>query len=123
MKCLLLFLLLPSCSFIENANEFKGHGRLDILFPFSLIPGLDSVLPHFVIDIMCGFQWQNAEQQHQHEMEKLRLEHEIKQKEAEHEIDFSKEFLDALSAPTAGVVLDDRKHSETSGEGLVVRER
>lgn len=64
---------LASCSFFERANEFKGHGRIDLLFPFDLIPGLDSVLPRIALDIKGGFEWHNDAEQHQFEMDKLRL--------------------------------------------------
>jgi len=69
----LLCAILSSCSFFERANEFKGHGRIDLLFPFDLIPGLESVLPRIALDIKGGFEWHNDAEQHQFEMDKLRL--------------------------------------------------
>ena len=77
----ILILALSSCAFVDQANEFKGRGRLDILFPFGLIPGLDSVLPHFVIDLSGGFEWHNDEQQHRFEMDKLKFQREKEEKD------------------------------------------
>lgn len=72
-QSILLCAALCSCSFFERANEFKGHGRIDLLFPFDLIPGLDSILPRIALDVKGGFEWHNDAEQHQFEMDKLRL--------------------------------------------------
>ena len=50
---------MASCSFVRDANEFKARGTIDLLFPFDLIPGLSSILPHVVLDLSGGFEWQN----------------------------------------------------------------
>lgn len=56
---------------MEEANEFKGSAKLNILFPFELIPGLETILPKFEIGCDAGFFWHNDEDQHRYEMDKI----------------------------------------------------
>lgn len=98
---------LSSCSFLREANEFKGRGTIDLLFPFDLIPGLDSVLPHVVLDISGGFEWHNDEVKHNHEMEKLRLKSELIA-EGKHEKSIEQIFLDTLRDELGSITVELR---------------
>lgn len=110
---------MASCSFVRDANEFKARGTIDLLFPFDLIPGLSSILPHVVLDLSGGFEWQNDEVKHRHEMEKLRLTAEIATKEIKNVFeDVDKMFLDALrrhSVSADAELRDVRERSEGRG--------
>ena len=90
---LLSLLFLPSCSFIHDANDFKARGRIDLLFPFDLIPGLSSVLPHIVLDLSGGFEWHNDEAARQHELDLIKLKNQIGE---ENEIDIEELMLSVL---------------------------
>lgn len=118
MKCksILLCTMLTSCSFFERANEFKGHGRIDLLFPFDLIPGLDSILPRIALDVKGGFEWHNDAEQHQHEIELLRLQHQYKIAENEsNEWRTRQVFLERLRSGDVDDELQYNPYSKRSG--------
>ena len=93
LALLLVCFLLPSCKIVNSANEFKGHGGIDLTFPINWIPGVEYVLPRIVLDVRGGFEWDNYDDKHRREMEKLRL---LKEIEKRDETLLKDIFLDTL---------------------------
>jgi len=93
----LILFCLSSCAFMQEANQFKGAGKIDLLFPFDLI-GMSSVLPHVVLDVSAGFEWHNDQDARDHEIRLLELQNKVKEHD---ELDITEAMLRALRDDTS----------------------